>query len=172
VSSRLSLGELNGQDCPAFTRALGAVFEHSPWVAENAWPARPFATVGDLHAAMVAAVRRATTDQRVALLRAHPDLAGQAARAGTISADSATEQASAGLDRLTGEEYERFHRLNVAYRDTFGFPFIFAVRQHHKAGILAAFERRLGHRREQEIDAALAEVAKIARLRLEGLVRA
>jgi 2-oxo-4-hydroxy-4-carboxy-5-ureidoimidazoline decarboxylase len=172
VSSRLPLRELNTLDCAAFARALGAVFEHSSWVAQQAWQARPFATVGDLHAAMVASVRRAAADEQLALLRAHPDLAGQAARAGAMSAGSVAEQASAGLDRLTEEEYERFHRLNAAYRKKFGFPFIMAVRQHDTAGILAAFERRLGGSREQEIETALAQVAEIARLRLEGLVSA
>lgn len=167
----LSLPALNGLARSAFTDVLGAVFEHSPWVAERAWEGRPFATVAELHAAMVVVVRRSPTEQQLALLRAHPDLAGKAARAGTMSADSVAEQASAGLDGLTDDEYARFHRLNTAYRERFGFPFILAVRRHDTTGILAAFERRLGHTPEQEIDTALAQVAEIARLRLESLVR-
>ena len=166
----LSLRELNAADRAAFTRALGAVFEQSPWVAERAWATRPYATVRVLHAAMVTAVRESPAEQRIALLRAHPDLAGKAARLRAMSPSSVAEQASAGLDRLSEEEYERFHRLNAAYREAFGFPFIIAVRHHDTAGILAAFERRLGHTREQEIEAALDQVAEIAWLRLDALV--
>jgi 2-oxo-4-hydroxy-4-carboxy-5-ureidoimidazoline decarboxylase len=172
VPDGLSLRALNTLDRAAFTRALGAVFEQSPWVAERAWAGRPYPTLRDLHAGMVAAVRGAPADRVLALLQAHPDLAGKAARAGAMSADSVAEQASAGLDRLTEEEDERFQRLNAAYRTRFGFPFIIAVRHHDRASILAAFERRLGHTREQEIEAALAEVAAIAWLRLNALVQA
>src|SRR4029077_8560588 len=113
---------------------------------------------------------RATPAERIALLRAHPDLAGKAARLGALTASSIAEQSSAGLDRLTDAEYERFQGLNTAYRERFGFPFIVAVRRHDKASILAAFETRLGHSREQEIDAALAQVFDIARMRLDGLL--
>jgi 2-oxo-4-hydroxy-4-carboxy-5-ureidoimidazoline decarboxylase len=172
VTDALSLRDLNAADRAAFARALGAIFEGSPWVAERAWAARPYATVRDLHAAMVAAARDSSREAQIALLRAHPDLAGRAARAGAMSESSVAEQASAGLDRLTGEEFARFHRLNAAYREKFGFPFIIAVRHHEKSSILAAFERRLGHSREEEIEAALAEVAAIAWLRLEALVSA
>jgi OHCU decarboxylase len=166
----VALRALNAFDRAGFTDALGGVYERAPDVAAEAWSARPFATVAALHAAMVAVVRRFTAEQQLALLRGHPDLAGKAARVGAMTEDSIAEQASAGLDRLTDDEYARFHRLNAAYRDKFGFPFIIAVRRHDKAGILAAFERRLGHGREEEIEAALTEVAEIARLRLEGLV--
>lgn len=153
-----------------FTRALGAVFEHSPWVAERAWAARPSKSMEDLHTAMVGAVRLASRNEQLALLRAHPDLAGKAARAGTMSAASLAEQSSAGLDRLTDEEYEQFSRLNAAYREKFGFPFIIAVRRHTRASILAAFESRLAHTVEQEIETALAQVFDIARMRLETLL--
>jgi 2-oxo-4-hydroxy-4-carboxy-5-ureidoimidazoline decarboxylase len=170
VSDALSLRELNASDRAAFTRAFGAIIEQSPWVAERAWTTRPYATVRDLHAAMMAALRESPAERRIAVLRAHPDLAGKAARLGALSPSSVAEQASAGLDRLTEEEYERFHRLNAAYRERFGFPFIIAVRHHDRAGILAAFERRLGHTPEQEIEAALDEVAAIAWLRLQALV--
>lgn len=166
----LTLQALNRMDREAFTRALGALFEHSPWVAERAWAARPFADAGALHAALVAAVRAAPIADQLALLRAHPDLAGRAARAGAMSESSVREQSSAGLDRLTDAEYERFTRLNGAYRERFDFPFVIAVRRHDKASILAAFESRLRHTREQEVDAALAEVADIARMRLERLL--
>jgi 2-oxo-4-hydroxy-4-carboxy-5-ureidoimidazoline decarboxylase len=110
-------------------------------------------------------------EEQLALLRAHPDLAGRAARAGALTNASAAEQSSAGLDRLDDEEYERFGRLNAAYREKFGFPFIIAVRRHDKTSILAAFEARLGNTPAQEMDGALAQVAEIARSRLAGLVK-
>jgi 2-oxo-4-hydroxy-4-carboxy-5-ureidoimidazoline decarboxylase len=166
-----TLESLNRLDRPTFASALGATFEHSPWVAEEAWSARPFTTVEALHAAMVAAVRRAGRETQLALLRAHPDLAGKAARAGTLTRASTAEQASAGLDRLTDDEYERFSRLNAAYRTRFGFPFIIAVRRHDKASILAAFEARLANSLDEEIERALAEVFDITRLRLDVLIR-
>ena len=155
-----------------FRRALGGVFEHSPWIAERAWAGRPFGSVEMLHAGMTSVVRQASRPEQLSLLRAHPDLAGKAARAGAMTDASVAEQSSAGLDRLTDEEYERFGRLNAAYREKFGFPFIIAVRSHDKAGILTAFTVRLNHTIAQEIEAALAQVFEIARLRLDGLVRA
>jgi 2-oxo-4-hydroxy-4-carboxy-5-ureidoimidazoline decarboxylase len=166
----LTIEALNRMSQTAFVETLGRVFEHSPWVAERAWAARPFAGIDALHRAMVDAVRGATPASLIALLSAHPDLAGQAARAGALTASSHAEQSSAGLDRLTSAEYERFQALNTAYRERFGFPFIVAVRLHDKASILAAFETRLGHSRAQEIDAALAQVFDITRMRLEGLL--
>jgi 2-oxo-4-hydroxy-4-carboxy-5-ureidoimidazoline decarboxylase len=171
TSATVSLRALNRMPRREFTRTLDGVFENSPWVAERAWDARPFATVADLHAALVAVVRRAPADEQIALLRAHPDLAGKAARAGALSAASAREQATAGLDRLTDEEYERFQALNDAYRGRFGFPFIIAVRQHDKAGILTAFESRLRNSVEQEMVTALGHVSAITRLRVDELVR-
>jgi 2-oxo-4-hydroxy-4-carboxy-5-ureidoimidazoline decarboxylase len=118
---------------------------------------------------MVDAVRHASREEQLALIRAHPDLAGKAARAGAMTASSVAEQSSAGLDRLTGEEYARFERLNAAYREKFGFPFIIAVRRHDKHGILRAFETRLRHGVDDEIQEALSQIADIARLRLEAL---
>jgi 2-oxo-4-hydroxy-4-carboxy-5-ureidoimidazoline decarboxylase len=166
----LALATLNRASREEFTAALGAVFEHSPWVAAAAWPAAPFATIGDLHTAMVAAVRSVPEEQRLALIRAHPDLAGRAARSGTMTAASAAEQAGAGLLGLSDAEFERFHRLNTAYRERFEFPFIVAVRRHNKASLLAAFETRLQHSREVEIEIALAEIFAITALRLEALL--
>ena len=168
--STITLHTVNGMDRVEFARVLGTVFENSPWVAERAWGSRPFAGVAALHATMAAVVSRAPRAEQIALLRAHPDLAGKAARAGTMTADSVAEQASAGLDRLSDEEYERFARLNREYRETFGFPFIIAVRRHDKVGILAAFERRLAHGLDEEVDTALAQVFDITRMRLERLV--
>ena len=166
----ITLETLNGMRGDDFRRVLGAVFEHSPWVAERAWPARPFATLDALHTAMAASVRQASREEQLALLRAHPDLGAKAARVGAMTEASVAEQSSAGLDRLDDEEYERFERLNRAYRTKFGFPFVIAVRHHDKRAILGAFGERLGHTVEEELEAALAQVFDIARLRLDGLV--
>lgn len=164
-----ALARLNALDRAAFTAALGGVFEGSPWVAEAAFAERPFASLAALHEAMMAVVRKAPRWRRLALLRAHPDLAGKAARSGRLTVDSRAEQASAGLDRLTDDEYIRFDRMNAAYRRKFGFPFIVCVRNHGKESILAAFERRLGNDSDAEVSAAVEEVGTIARLRLEAL---
>lgn len=160
---------LSQLDREAFRRALGGVFEQSAWVADRAFDHRPFPTLDALHAAMVEIVRHASRAEQLALIRAHPDLAGKAARAGTMSAASVAEQARAGLDRLTDEEYERFERLNHAYRERFGFPFIIAVRAHDTRAILSAFEQRLGNTVDDEVAAALAQIGEIARRRLEAL---
>lgn len=143
---------------------MTALFEHSPWVEERA-DARP--SSGDRHADLMAVVDAATPDERLALIRAHPELAGKAAIDRTLTQASADEQASAGLDRLTPGEYERFHALNAAYRDRFGFPFIICVRLTDKAGILAAMQTRLAHDRETEIATAIEQIGEIVRLRLE-----
>lgn len=166
----LSLADLNALSGPDFVAALAAVFEHSPWVAEAVADRRPFASIDRLHAAMAAAVDAAGPDRRLALLQAHPDLAGRLARAGALTASSGQEQAGAGLDRLDDAEFEWFDARNRAYRERFGFPFIIAVKAHNKASIKAAFEARLAHDREQEMAAALAEVAAIARFRLAALL--
>jgi len=142
---------------------MSALFEHSPWVEARA-DARP--SSGDRHADLMAVVYDATPEERLALIRAHPELAGKAAIA--LTEASAAEQASAGLDRLSQAELERFHALNAAYREKFGFPFIICVRLTDKAGILAAMQRRLAHDRETEIATAIEEIGKIVRLRLEA----
>jgi 2-oxo-4-hydroxy-4-carboxy-5-ureidoimidazoline decarboxylase len=167
----LCLPTLNNLDRVEFTRTLGRVFENSPWIAERAWSARPFASIDDLHHAMVEVAGQAPRSVQIALLRAHPELAGRAAREGEMSASSVAEQASAGLDRLSDEEYQRFNQLNAAYRERFGFPFIIAVRRYDTAGIFAAFEERLGHTVDQEIGAALDQIADITRMRLDRLLR-
>ena len=167
-----SLQALNAADRDAFVAAIGHVFERSPWIAVVAWERRPFASVDDLHSAMVATMWDAPAPRKLALIEAHPDLAGKAAIAGDLTTDSANEQASAGLDRLSPEEFATFTRLNAAYRARYGFPFIICVREHDKGSILAAFEVRLAHDRDAEIEAALAEIAKIARLRLEATIDA
>jgi 2-oxo-4-hydroxy-4-carboxy-5-ureidoimidazoline decarboxylase len=143
---------------------MTALFEHSPWVEARA-DARP--SSGDRHGDLMAVVHDATPEEQLALIRAHPELAGRAALAGSLTEASAAEQASARLDRLTQAEFDRFHALNAAYREKFGFPFIICVRLTDKAGILAAMERRLANDRPTEIAAALDEIGKIVRLRLE-----
>ncbi|MFA5968824.1 MAG: 2-oxo-4-hydroxy-4-carboxy-5-ureidoimidazoline decarboxylase [Sphingomonas sp.] len=148
------------------TAANPALFEHSPWVEARA-DAR--AASGDRHADLMAVVRDATPDEQLALIRAHPELAGKAAIDRTLTDASAAEQASAGLDRLTPDEFERFHALNTAYRERFGLPFIICVRLTDKAGILAAMERRLHNDHDAEIATALAQIGEIVRLRLKDM---
>ena len=167
----MRLAELNAASREAFAAALGPVFEHSPWIAREAWAARPFASADAVLRAMRAAIAAADAETKLALIRAHPDLAGKAARAGALTEHSRSEQQGAGLDRLSGEEYERFHRLNAAYRERFGFPFIVAVRDHTKDSILAAFERRLGNDRATEIAEALCNIGTIGRFRLLDLLQ-
>ena len=161
---------VNALDRRAFVGRFGGLFEHSPWVAEQAWDARPFADRVALHRAMVDVVDRAPRERQLELIRAHPDLAGRAAITGELTDDSRREQASAGLDRLTPEEYERFTRTNAAYRERFGFPFVICAREHTPDSIIAAAERRLGAGPGEEEQTALSEIAKIARLRLADLV--
>jgi 2-oxo-4-hydroxy-4-carboxy-5-ureidoimidazoline decarboxylase len=146
-----------------FATRLGFLFEHSPWVVERAAARRPFA---DLHAGLMQVVADASDAERLALIRAHPELAGKAAIDRTLTKESTAEQASVGLDRLTEAEFARFHALNAAYRERFGFPFIVCVRLTDKAGILAAMEGRLANSREAEVATAIEEIGKIVRLRL------
>ena len=170
ASSTVDLVALNGMTAADFTAAIGETFELAPWVAEAAAARRPYATVSDLHAAMMGVVRAASRETQLAFLRQHPDLAGKAARAGAITDDSRSEQASAGLDALSDAEFERFHRLNDAYRTKFGFPFIVCVRRHTRDSILRQFERRLINDTAAEFAAAMQEVAFITRLRIAAKV--
>ena len=163
----MDIATVNGMDKAAFVAAFGGIFEHSPWVAERAYDRRPFASPADLHAAMTDAVRAAPRDQQTALLLAHPDLAGKEARAGTMTASSVAEQASAALDRLSPEEMARIAELNRAYRARHGFPFIVAVRHYTKAGIFHEFERRIANDTTSEHAWALAQVFAITRMRLD-----
>ena len=167
---KLSIEEVNRMDREEFVAGFGAVFERSPWVAGGAWQGLPFDDLDGLHEAFVRTVHDAPTERRVALIRAHPDLAGKAALAGELTEASANEQASAGLDRLSPEEYERFHRLNAAYREKFGLPYVVCVRDNTKETIFAGAEKRLSNIREEEIEAALYEISRISRLRLEDLI--
>lgn len=166
----LDLATVNGLDRQAFVHLLGGVFERSAWVADGAYPARPFASVESLHAAMIAVVRDAPAPRRLAFLNAHPELAGSEARARRMTADSASEQGSAGLDRMPQADADAFDRMNPAYREKFGFPFIIAVRGRARAEILSAFAERLGQGQAEEEAAVLTEIGAITRMRLERLV--
>jgi 2-oxo-4-hydroxy-4-carboxy-5-ureidoimidazoline decarboxylase len=162
----VTLDQLNASDRAAFTAALGHLFEHSPWVAEETWPERPFRDAAHLHAALCARMRAAPRERQLALIRAHPDLAGRLARQRQLTAESTREQASAGLDRLTDAELATFVRLNAAYTEKFGFPFIICARLNAKDAIVQAMRHRVENDPAAEFDAALAEIAKIAQLRL------
>ena len=151
-----------------FLARFGHVAEGSPWVAERAWERGPFAEPGEVADAFAAVVREASDEDQIALIRAHPDLAGRAALAGDVTGDSLREQASAGLDRLTEGELARFTRLNDAYRERFGFPFVMRVSGRGVNEILAAYERRLLHDADAERVAAIEEIASIMRLRIAG----
>ena len=167
---RLTIDELNGMAVSEFAARFGDVAEHSPWVAERAAGARPFADRDAVAQAFSAALCGAARDEQVAVLHAHPDLAGRAAVRGELAEDSRREQAGAGLDRLTPEEFERFTALNAGYRERFGIPFIFAVKGATKELILAAFEQRLANGREDELKNAIDNVCRIMRFRIEDRV--
>jgi adenine deaminase len=167
---RVSLAELNALDRATFAGVLDGVFEHSPWVAEAAFDAGPFESLRMLEDAFRAALAAAPEEARVALVRAHPDLAGRAALAGELTPDSASEQASARLDRLSPFELAELTRLNDAYRARYDFPFVICVREHTVPTILDAFATRLGHTREAELDTAIDEIGKIASLRLRDRI--
>ena len=161
------LDVINMLDRAAFTAALGHLFEHSPWVAEEAWAQRPFASVEALHGALCATMRAAPLGRQLSLIRAHPDLAGRLAQQKKLTAESTKEQASAGLDQLTDAELAEFTRFNDGYLAKFGFPFIICARLNAKAAILAALQARLPNSPAAEHAAALAEIEKIAWLRLQ-----
>jgi 2-oxo-4-hydroxy-4-carboxy-5-ureidoimidazoline decarboxylase len=167
-----SLQNLNTVDREAFTGALAHLFEHSPWVAEETWKERPFADAAALHKALCATMRSAPRDWQLALIRAHPDLAGRLARQKQLTEESAREQASAGLDQLTDAELAEFTRQNDLYKARFGFPFIICARLNAKAAILSAMRQRVANPPEAEFAAALGEIEKIAWLRLQDTLKA
>jgi OHCU decarboxylase len=166
----VTLRELDGMGEEAFVETLGAIFEHSSWVARGAWPQRPFGSVEALHGALEAAMRAAPREAQVELIRAHPELAGREARAGGLTEASAREQAGAGLDRLSAGEVAALRDLNRAYRQRLGFPLVVCVREHTPQSILAWGRERLHRAPDAEIETALGEIAKIARMRLDDLV--
>jgi 2-oxo-4-hydroxy-4-carboxy-5-ureidoimidazoline decarboxylase len=160
----MNIDEINLLGAMEFVERLGWVFEGSPWVAERAWMRSPFESIAELHAAMTAEVERAPAKEQLALLRAHPDLGART----RMSEASVGEQAGAGLDRLSREEFDELTRLNAAYREHFGFPFLLAVKGSTKDDILKSLRERVAGDREREFRTALEQVYRIARFRLEG----
>lgn len=167
----MRISEANRLPQEQFVAAFGGIFEHSAWVAERAAPRRPFADAGAFHTAMLAVVREASAEEQLALIRAHPELAGREATDDALTADSATEQGRLGFTTLSREEFQRISELNRRYRERFGFPCIVALRLHaSRASVLAEMERRSGEERDAEIAAALAQIGHITRGRLDRLL--
>ena len=167
-----SVAQLNALDRDEFTARLGFLFEGSPWIAAAAWEARPFAGRDALERALNTVIAEAPRDRQLALIRAHPDLVGRAALAGTLTKESTGEQQAAGLDpgRLTPAEVARFAEANAAYKDKFNIPFVICARENKKANILAGFDTRLNNDRETEIATALREIERIGHYRLIDVV--
>ena len=166
MPDKLPVEEINRMDHEEFVAKFGSLYEHSPWVAEAAVSERPFDDIGEMHRAFEGAMYRAPREKQLDLIRAHPDLAGKAAVAGELTPESKREQSSAGLDRLSPEEYDAFTGANRAYREKFGFPLVIYAREHNKDTILENVGVRLENTTEEEIDTALKEISKIARYRL------
>ncbi len=166
----MTLAQLNSLSGEEFVRIVGPMFEHSSWIAEAASVKRPFASMEELHRALCQIVANAGEEKQLALIRAHPDLVGRAALAGTLTPESTREQASAGLGALTPEEIAAFQKSNAAYQEKFGFPFVICARLNRKEAILNGFKIRLNNSREQEIKTALEEISKIAWLRLQDTI--
>lgn len=161
----ITLGQVNRMTAEAFIETLGWIFEHSPWVAKRAWTARPFHSIEQLHRAMVRVVEESAVAEKLELLRAHPDLAGKL----QMTDASVKEQQGAGLDQLSPSEFEAFTVWNRTYTEKFGFPFIMAVRGQTKDTIAAAMRERVDNEADVELSAALREVFKITRFRLDDL---
>src|SRR5262249_48264368 len=161
-----TLDDVNKLSHAEFVNKLGWIFEHSPWVAERAWRHRPFASIDALHAAMVAEVERAAYADQLTLLCAHPDLGSRA----KLSAASAGEQAGVGLNQLSTSDSDTLQSMNFAYRQKFGFPFLYAVKGSTSDDILLSLVVRMEHDPEEEFHIALFEVARIARFRLDGII--
>ena len=153
-----------------FLRVFGNVFEHSPWLVERAWALRPFADGQALYRAFRSVLHGLSQEEQLRLIRAHPELASKVAIARGMTGESTAEQASAGLDRLTPDEFMRFQTLNDAYRRQHGFPFIICVRLHDKTGILAAMQERVTRSADDELREAIEQISQICRLRIEALV--
>lgn len=170
ANKKITLTTLNGLRPKDFVQIVGPVFEHSPWIAETACEQRPFADFQSLHCALCETVGNSNAEKKLALIRAHPDLVGRAALAGTLTRESTSEQASADLNQLLAEEIKLFQKQNVAYQKRFGFPFVICVRLHKKEAILVGFEQRLNNSPAQELKTALEEIFKIAELRLRDLI--
>ncbi len=166
----LTLAQINALPAAPFVEIVGPVFELSPWIAERTADQKPFKTVTALHAALCDTVKKSSEEDKLALIRSHPDLVGRAALSGTLTRESTDEQASAGLNTLGPEEIALFQKQNESYRTKFGFPFVICARLNKKEAIIAGFEKRLQNSREQEIQTAIEEIFKIAELRLRDLI--
>ena len=169
-SPSLSAATLSQLDQAAFVAALDGIFEHSPWVAERTWPRRPFANREALLGTLVGTMQAAPRDEQLALIRAHPELAGKAAVRGELTAESTREQAGAGLGACSPQEFELIQELNEAYKGKFGFPFIIAVKGLGRYDIIDAMRKRLLHTHQVEFAEALNQIARIAALRLNERV--
>jgi 2-oxo-4-hydroxy-4-carboxy-5-ureidoimidazoline decarboxylase len=167
-----TLDQLNTMPADTFVTVLAGIFEHSPWVPERAAQQRPFKDIDALHRAMSQIVEEAGEDRQLALINAHPELAGKAAVRGELTAESTREQSGAGLNLCTQEEFDRLQSLNAQYREKFGFPFILAVRGYDRHGIIANFEARVNNSRADELRASLDQIYRIARFRLDDLISA
>ena len=167
----ISLTRLNAAPAEEFVATLGGIYEHSDWVPQRVIGRRPFAAMEDLKMAMRQAVEDATDEEKLALIRSHPDLAGKLARAGALTDASNHEQAGLGLDRLIDEKYTNFSQKNEIYREKFGFPFIICARLTTQQGVIDSFVKRLGNSREIEVEEALGQIHEIAQLRLEDIFR-
>ena len=167
--AQLAGRKVEAADRDRFLAAYGQLFDHSPWVVERAWDKRPFADAKALHCAFLRVIAEASRDERLALARAHPELADKVAMAQGLTEASAKEQASAGLDRLSPADFETFHALNRAYRDAHAFPFIICVKLNDRASILAAMRARIEQDSEVELDEAMTQVGLISRLRLADI---
>ncbi|TEA76997.1 2-oxo-4-hydroxy-4-carboxy-5-ureidoimidazoline decarboxylase [Allopusillimonas ginsengisoli] len=165
----LTLADLSMLPQDDFTDRLADIFEHSPWIARGAWPARPFSDVASLHQAMLDVLAEASEQAKLDLILAHPELAGKEAASGTLTQSSTSEQKGAGLDQCSPEELQRLRALNAAYRERFGFPFVIAVKGLSRYEIMDTIEVRLTHGRDTEFAACLNEIGKIARFRLDAL---
>lgn len=160
----------DGMEKQAFVDKFGGVYEYSPWIAAETWDKGLTAaqdTAAGLSDAMIEIVKHADRERLMALIVAHPDLAGKAAQTGSLTAESTSEQGGAGIDQCNEEEFERFQGCNAAYKKKFGFPFVMAVKGSNRHLILAAFEERLENDADTEFQRALTEINKIARMRLE-----
>ncbi len=166
----MTLAEINALDRSAFVDRLGGIVEHTRWIAEDAWPSRPFASIDALHTAMIAALMRAPVDTQLMVIRAHPELAGKAAIRGEMTVDSKREQGGAGLTQCSPQEFAQLIALNRAYKAKFGFPFIVAVKGLDRAAIIERFAARLERDRASEFAEALAQIARISRLRLATML--
>jgi OHCU decarboxylase len=167
----MNLAQVNALSLEQFTARFGGVFEHSPWVAERAWRDRPFDSVGRLHASMQQAVAEAGAEEQLALIRAHPELAGREASKGGLTADSSTEQGRLGFLNLDRSHLEQMVELNRTYRQRFGIPCIVALKLHaSRESVMAAMLRRLGNTKQAELAAALEQIGHIARGRLDKIV--